>query len=133
VIIGGVVLDVPAVVGACHRDPYPEAVVWSTLDTGDVVVIPAVVLAEARGRIPATALDILDILLDLPNTVVIALDADTATYCGDVLAAQPPGARTDLAAAHAVVEAVRRGWPVTTNRGDVLTALDPAVQIDTLP
>jgi hypothetical protein len=133
VIIGGVVLDVPSVVGACRRDPYPEAVVWSTLDSGDVVAIPAAVLAEARMRIPAAALDILDVLLELPNTVVTAFDRAAATYCGQVLSTLPADQRPDLAAAHAVFEAIHRSWPVTTDRGPLLCALDPAVQIDAMP
>jgi hypothetical protein len=133
VIIGGVVLDVPSVIGACRRDPYPEAVVWSTLDTGDVVAIPAAVLAEARIRIPASGRDILDVLLDLPNTVVPTFDQAAATYCAHVLAALPADQRPDLAAAHAVFEATHRSWPVTTDRGALLATLDPTVQIDAMP
>ncbi|NNH69033.1 hypothetical protein HLB23_03955 [Nocardia uniformis] len=133
-IVGGVVLDVPGVVGACRRHPYPEAVVWTALHTGDVIVIPAAVLAEARsGRVSTEGLDILEVLLGLPQTVVAELDADTAQRCGVILAAASTPQGADLAAAQAVVEATRRRWPVTTNRSTVLTALDATTIIDEMP
>ena len=130
--IGGVVLDVAAVVGACLRYPYPEAVVWSGLDLGNVIAIPAAVLAEAQARLPMASLDILDVLLDLPNTVVPALDAPAARQCAALLALAPEH-RAQVAAAHAVYEAVRRGWPVTTNREQLLRNPDPGVHVDPMP
>jgi len=126
------VLDVAAVVGACLRDPYPEAVVWSGVDLGNVIAVPAAVLVEAEARIPGSSADILDVLLDLPNTVVPTLDKPAARRCAALLKAMPEH-RAQVAAAHAVYEAVRRAWPVTTNRGSLLSQLDPTAQIDAMP
>ncbi|QIS02707.1 hypothetical protein F5X71_10575 [Nocardia brasiliensis] len=130
--IGGVVLDVAAVVGACLRDPYPEAVVWSGIDLGNVIAIPAAILTEAEAHIPPNGLDILDVLLGLPNTVVPVLDQPAARRFARLLAAAPDHL-SQIAAAHAVSEAVRRDWPVTTNRGGLLTALSPDVRVDAMP
>lgn len=128
----GVVLDVPAVVGICRRAPYAEAVLWTTIANNGVIAIPATVLAEARGRLPAATLDILDVILGLPNTVVPELGAAVAAECGALLAGVPDN-RDQVAAAHAVIEAIAREWPVTTDRGKFLTALDERAQIDAMP
>lgn len=130
--IGGVVLDVAAVVGACLRDPYPEAVVWSGIDLGNVIAVPTAVLAEAQARIPVANVDILNVLLDLPNTVVPVLDEPAARQCAVMLALVPEHC-AQIAAAHAVYEAVRRGWPLTTNRAQLLQRLNPDVHVDLMP
>ncbi|MBF6065442.1 hypothetical protein IU500_34485 [Nocardia terpenica] len=132
--IGGVVFDVAGVRSFCRRDDlYAESVVWACVDTGDVIVIPSVVLAEARADIAAGALEVLAVLLELPNTVVPAFDTTAADRCAELLARLPADQRNVVSAAQAVAEAVDRGWPVVTDRGQLLQALDHRVIVDPLP
>lgn len=131
--IGGYVLDVAALVGVCRRRPYPEAVVWGTVLTDGVLVVPATVLTEARARIPATGRDILEVILGLPNTVVADLDPTAADRCGTLLSRLTGEEREKLSAAQATAEATGRGWPVATDRGALLSRLDPETDVDQLP
>ncbi|QIS10533.1 MULTISPECIES: hypothetical protein [Nocardia] len=131
--IGGYVLDVAALIGACRRKPYPESVIWGTVITHGVLVVPAAVLGEARARIPRSGLDILDVVLSLPNTVIADLNDVVAARCGTLLAAVSDDVRGQLSAAHAAIEGVNRGWPIATDRAGLLTRLLPAADVDQLP
>ncbi|MFI5778576.1 hypothetical protein [Nocardia sp. NPDC051570] len=131
--IGGYVLDVAALVGACRRHPYPEAVVWGTVLTDGVIVVPAAVLAEARARIPVSGTDILEAILGLPNTVIVDLDPVGADRCGVLLSRLTDDEREKVSAAQATAEAISRGWPVATDRGSLLNRLDPEADVDQLP
>lgn len=132
--IGGIVLDVAAVLSVCRRDGlYAESVVWACVDTGDVVVLPAAVLAEARAHLTGGQLDVLAMMRDLPNIIVSALDTDTADRCGRLLSRLSSHQRGLMSAAHAAIAGVDRGWPVLTDRGPLLLDLDTRVGVDRLP
>ncbi|RJO69978.1 hypothetical protein D5S18_29335 [Nocardia panacis] len=131
--VGGYVLDVAALIGACRRRPYPESVVWGTVITHGVLVVPAAVLDEARARVPPASADILEVLLSLPNTVIADLDEAVAARCGALLADAVEQRAGHLSAAHAAIEGVSRGWPIATDRAEFLISLLPSADVDPLP
>jgi hypothetical protein len=130
-VIGGWVLDVPAVVGIARRSPYPEAIVWTANETDGVVCIPAAVLAEASARVPAADRDILAVVLGLEITVVPELDQAVADDVGQLLArAGQPG---QLALGHAVRCATQRGWPLVTDRTELVRTMSSTIEVDDMP
>ncbi len=133
--IGGVVLDVAALRAFATRETlYAESVVWACVDSGDVIVVPTIALAEARAGLPAGQLEILTVLVELPNTVVPVFDVAAADRCTDLLARVPAGRELGAVSAAQVVDAgVSRAWPVVTDRGELLTLLDHRVLVDPLP
>jgi hypothetical protein len=132
--IGGVVLDVAALRSfAAREDLYAESVVWACVDSGDVILVPSIALAETRAGLPTAHLEVLAVLVELPNTVIAVFDAAAAGRCAELLARLPADHRGAVSAAQAVAEAVDRGWPVVTDRAELLAALDHRVLADPLP
>ncbi|GAB2553545.1 hypothetical protein [Nocardia heshunensis] len=129
----GVVFDRAALIEFAHQGPYALAIAFAVVDLSDTLIVPATALAEARAHVPVDRLPVLEVLLDLPTTVVIDLDRTAAwTQVGAVLAAAPQ-IPDGLSAAHVVVAGVGRDYPVVTDRGPVLQTLDPRVAVDELP
>jgi hypothetical protein len=151
-VIGGRVLDASTVVDFALVRPYSQALVWTAVEEGMVLVIPASALALAWADTPVEAHDALSVLLDLPNTVVEPLDTDEARRLGQLLAASIPRPatspdstahrakpdradpdRADLRVAHVVSCGLRRGWPIVTGDAPALRRVAPHVEIDDLP
>jgi hypothetical protein len=73
-----------------------------------------------------------NVLLGLPCTVVDDLDTAQARAVGAVLQdSGKPG--HDVAAAHVVHCAQRRGWPVVTSEPEPLLAIDGSTEVESLP
>jgi hypothetical protein len=138
-VIGGRVLDTSTLVDFALVRPYPQALVWTAVDAGMVLAIPATALAEAWARTPLDAQDALAVLLALPNTVVEPLDAAHAQMVGQMLSARSltrtgAGPVTDqVRAGHVATCGLRRGWPVVTGEASALRELDPGLDVDELP
>ncbi|MBF6125789.1 hypothetical protein [Nocardia brasiliensis] len=130
--LGGVVFDTAAVVSWANQANYAQAVVWATVGANNTIVVPATALAAARAHIPPHRLDILDVLLELPHTIITALDRGASERLGAAFAGNPD-AELLLPAGHAAAEAVARDWPCLTARPRKLRQLDPRVIIDLLP
>ncbi|MBO0853936.1 MAG: hypothetical protein J2P18_09220 [Nocardia sp.] len=130
--LGGVVFDTAAVVGWARRLPYVHAVAWATATAGHTIVVPAAVAAAGQALVPASRLDILGVLLDLPHTVIPALDIATVSKVGRLLTGRSD-ADALVAAGHAASEAVARNWPCLTARPDMLRRIDRKVLVDPLP
>ncbi|WP_405163960.1 hypothetical protein OG203_02225 [Nocardia sp. NBC_01499] len=130
--LGGVVFDTAAVVSWANQANYAQAVVWATVGAGNTIVVPATALAAARAHIPTDRLDILAVLLELPHTIITALDRAASERLGAAFAGRPD-AEILLPAGHAAAEAVARDWPCLTSRPKKLRQLDPRVIIDLLP
>lgn len=131
--IGGRVLDVSAIVGfATGQSVYAEALVMTAIDENIVLSIPAAALARACGVIPRGHELGVDVLLGLPCTVVDPLDTAQARALG-ALVGQSGDPDRDIAAAHVVHCAQRRGWPVVTNDPEPLLSLDSSIEIESLP
>jgi hypothetical protein len=132
-VIGGRVLDVTAVVGfSTGQSVYTEALVMTAIEENIVLTIPSTALARASALIPPGHELGLDVLLGLPCTVVDALDAVPARALGALLQ-QGGEPRGDIAAAHIVHCARRRGWPVVTSDPEPLLTLDGSIEIENLP
>jgi hypothetical protein len=132
-VIGGRVLDVNAVVGfSTGQSVYTEALVMTAIEENIVLTIPSTALARASALIPPGHELGLDVLLGLPCTVVDALDAVQARALGALLQ-QGGEPRGDIAAAHIVHCARRRGWPVVTSDHEPLLTLDGSIEIENLP
>jgi hypothetical protein len=138
-VIGGRVLDASTLVDFALVRPYPQAMVWTAVEAGMVLAVPATALAEAWARTPVSAQDALAVLLALPNTVVEPLDAADAQRVGHLLSAHAltrtgPGSGTDqVRAGHVATCGLRRGWPVVTGEASTLRELDPRLDVDELP
>jgi hypothetical protein len=133
---GGWVLDHHAVAAWARVQPYAQALVWSAMEVGMTVVVPAAVLPLAYADTIAGDHDVLRELLELPVTVFDPLTAAEAPELGRVLAmAVDPAAltRDALALAHVVHAASHRGWPVLTGNSAGLRALNPRLDVDELP
>jgi hypothetical protein len=132
-VIGGRVLDVTGVVGfSTGQSVYTEALVMTAIEENIVLTIPSTALARASALIPPGHELGLDVLLGLPCTVVDVLDAVQARALGALLQ-QGGEPRGDIAAAHIVHCARRRGWPVVTSDHEPLLTLDGSIEIENLP
>lgn len=124
-------LDASTLVGFALVQPYPQALVWTAVEEGMVLVVPTTALATAWARTPVDRHDALAVLLALPNTVLESFDPTTARQVGLMLGLSPtPDA---VRAGHVVACGLRRGWPVVTGEPDVLRHLDPGLDVDALP
>ena len=132
---GGWVLDHHAVAAWARVEPYAQALVWSAMEVGMTVAVPAAVLPMAYASTSERHHDVLHELMELPVTVFDPLTAADAPDLGLVLsAADPEGLRPDaLALAHVVQSAHRRGWPVLTGNAKGLRVLDPYLELNELP
>lgn len=130
--IGGRVFDVTAIVDfATARSVYAEALVMTAIEENIVLVVPGAALVRAAALIPAGHELGVDVLLGLPCTIVDALDAAHAPAVGALLRqCGQPG--VDVATAHVVYCAQRRGWPVVTNDPGPVLALDSSLEIESL-
>lgn len=93
-------------------------------ERGAEVTIPATALAQAVRRPERQAR--LARLIRQPTTVVVPLDRVDATNVGRVLSAS---GTSDIADAHVVVCARRRGQRVVTSDPDDLLRLDPTLEL----
>jgi predicted nucleic acid-binding protein len=129
--IGGVVLDASALLAFASGRPYPAAVVWHALEQGVVLVVPTAALADAQARLSPGDLAVLDVLLDLPVTVVDDLTRAQAAHVAALLA---KASRPDLLpAAHAATVARRRGVRLLTTDAGPVRTLAPDVDVDEIP
>jgi hypothetical protein len=130
-VIGGRIFDDTALVGfALGSSVYVRALVWATVEEGVVLAVPAAALARAWAQLAPVDRAALDVLLDLPNTVIENLTRTAACDVGALLAAAPTA---DIATGQAVDAARRRGWAVVTAAAPAARRLDPDVPVEELP
>lgn len=123
--IGGRVLDASAIVAFCTgRSVYAAALVWTAVEEGIVLVLPSTAVAAAWTQVEEKDHPVLEVLLQLPVTVVDDLTAARARAVG-VLG----GATLE---AHALLCARDRGWPLVTDNAVAYTASD-GTEIEQLP
>jgi predicted nucleic acid-binding protein len=125
-VIGGRVLDTSAVVAFASGDSiYAAALVWTAVEDGIVLVVPATAIAAAWGQLPDKDHPVLEVLLELPVTVVDDLDATRARNVG-ALGGDPLDA-------HALLCARDRGYPLITADAARHAGRRNGVEIDQLP
>lgn len=129
--IGGWVLDADALTGfAAGTSIYAQALVWTAVEEGIVLAVPATALARAVARVAERDQTALAVLLGLPVTVVDDLASQRAGEVGRLLAA---AAAEDLALGHAVRCAGQRGWPLVTGDKAAVRRLDKTIDVRELP
>jgi PIN domain nuclease of toxin-antitoxin system len=129
--LGGVVLDSTALLAFVSGRLYAAAVVWHAVEQGVVLMVPAVSLADAQARLAPADLQVIEVLGDLPVTVVIDLTRNEARQVAAMLA--KAGKPDCLAAGHAAWTARNRGMPVLTSDLALLRALAADIEINELP
>ena len=130
-VIGGRVLDSTALAAfAVGRPVYMRALVWAAVEANIVLAVPSAALGRAWGLLEQEHHAALQVLLDLPNTVIDELTPASAHDSGLLLAA---AGHSDIAAAQVASSARRRGWPAVTGEPGTLRKLGTAVQIEELP
>ena len=129
--IGGRVLDATALAAfAIGRPVYMRALVWAAVEANIVLAVPSAALGRAWGLLEPEHHAALQVLLDLPNTVIDELTPATAQESGLLLAA---ARQDDIAAGQVAACARRRGWPAVTGEPGALRKLDADVLIEELP
>lgn len=125
--IGGRVLDASAVVAfADGSSIYAAALIWTAVEEGLVILIPSSAIAAAWAQLPDKDHPVLDVLLQLPVTVVDDLDQTRAREVGAL--------GGDTLDAHALLCAAQRGWPLVTADTARYRRGSPAgVEIEPLP
>lgn len=109
--IGGRVLDTSALLTfARGTSVYAAAAVWTAIEESIVLVVPSTALAAAWTELAAEHWPVLDVLLQLPVTVIDALSEPRARTIG-----QLGGPQAD---AHAIACAQERSWPLLTAHPD---------------
>jgi predicted nucleic acid-binding protein len=125
-VINGRVLDTSALVAFARRESvYADALVWTAVEETIVLVIPSTAMAAALTQLDPKYHPVLEVLLNLPVTVVDPLDARRARTLGQLGGPQPD--------AHAAACAQERGWPVVTGDADRYAEFGDRVEIEVLP
>lgn len=131
--IGGRVLDTSALIDAATGGTiYTRAFVQTAVEVGLVLAVPATALQDAWAALPQDARPFLELILDMPVTVVEALTADMA-QAGGVAGQQARGGQYATTPAHVVQTAISRNWAVLTADPAPLEAINPEVYIERLP
>lgn len=125
--IGGRVLDASAVMAFCTGSSiYARAMVWTAAEEGIILVLPSTAVAAAWTQLPENDHPVLEVLLQLPITIVDDLTSTRARAVGRL-----GGATLD---AHALVCAHERGWPLVSDDPTRYTkAHTDGIEIDELP
>jgi hypothetical protein len=129
--IGGRVLDTTALAAfAIGRPVYVRALVWAAVEENIVLAVPSAALGRAWALLEPEHHPALQVLLDLPNTVIDELGPASALESGLLLAAS---GQDDIVAGQVAASARRRGWPAVTGDPATLRKLDTTVTIEELP
>jgi hypothetical protein len=129
--IGGRVLDATALAAfAIGRPVYVRALVWAAVEENIVLAVPSAALGRAWALLEPEHRPALQVLLDLPNTVIDELGPAGAQESGLLLAAS---GHDDIVAGQVAASARRRGWPAVTGEPGTLRKLDTTVTIEELP
>jgi hypothetical protein len=129
--IGGRVLDATALAAfAIGRPVYVRALVWAAVEENIVLAVPSAALGRAWALLEPEHHPALQVLLDLPNTVIDELGSISAHESGLLMAAS---GQDDIVAGQVAASAKRRGWPAVTGDPGTLRKLDSTVTIEELP
>ena len=105
---------------------YAAALVWTAVEEGIVLAVPATAAAAAWAQLREKDHPVLEVLLRLPATITDELTAARARAVG--------GLGGELADAHAVLCARDRGWPLVTGDSARYSGLDlSGVELESLP
>lgn len=133
-VIGGKVLDRTAIQDLAEaKSVYAAALGRVCIEHGITLAVPSTALMDAAAGVAPANWPFLDLLLDMPVTVVVNLDQPTAIAAGVAAHDTHLTREYDAAAAHTVYVAASRDWPVVTAAPAPLLAIDPTVEVEQLP
>lgn len=115
---------------AVGRPVYVRALVWAAVEANVVLSVPSAALGRAWALLDPEHHPALQVLLDLPITVIDPLDPASAMESGLLLGA---AGQDDVVAGQVAAIARRRGWPAVTGEPGSLRKLDSGVSIEELP
>ncbi|WP_232663600.1 hypothetical protein [Pseudonocardia sp. TRM90224] len=105
---------------------YSAALVWTAVEEGVVLVVPATAIAATWSQLRDKEHPVMEVLMRLPVTVVDELTADRARAVGSL--------GGELRDAHAVLCARDRCSPLVTADATQYLSMDLAgVEVETLP
>ncbi len=110
---------------ARRESVYADALVWTAVEESIVMVIPSTVVAAALAELDPKYHPVLEVLLQVPVTVVDALDVERARAVGLLGGSQPD--------AHAAACARERGWPVVTADAARYAEFGDVFEVEVLP
>jgi predicted nucleic acid-binding protein len=122
--VSGVTFDAGGLIALDKNDRRVVALLARAAELGARITVPASALAQAV-RTPAKQARLAR-LLRQPTTTIVPLDGPDATQVGLLLAASRT---TDIADAHVVICARRRGEPIVTSDPGDLQRLDPRARL----
>ncbi len=122
--MSGVTFDAGGLIALDRDDRRVIALLARAVEIGAKVTIPATALAQAM-RKPAQQAR-LSRLIRQPSTDLAVLDGSDATTVGILLAASRTA---DIADAHVVICARRKGEPIVTSDPEDLRRLDPEASL----
>jgi hypothetical protein len=132
-VIGGRVLDPTAVMAMAVGDsPYAQALLDVATQHNIPLAVPATALQAAWQAAAPEHWPWLELLAEAATVVVVPLDDDAARDAG-LLAALSGHPDAHPAACHAALVGIRRGWPVVTQRPEVIQVLSGQVRTETIP
>ena len=131
--IGGRVLDPTAVMAmAVGGSPYAQALLDVATQLNIPLAVPAVALEAAWQAAEPEHWPWLELLAEAATVIVVPLDAEQARDAG-LLAALSGNPGVHPGAPHSVLVGIRRGWPVVTQRPDMIQSLSGDVRTETMP
>jgi hypothetical protein len=134
VVIGGKVLDRTAIQDLAEaKSVYAVALGRVCVEHGITLAVPSTALMDTAASVAPANRPFLDLLLDMPVTVVVNLDQPTAIAAGVAAHDAHLTREYDAADAHTVYVAASRDWPVVTADPAPLLAINPTVGVEQLP
>ncbi|MEU4229566.1 hypothetical protein AB0F17_35160 [Nonomuraea sp. NPDC026600] len=134
--IGGRIFDTSAILDFSRGrggTQYTQAVVWSSLEDGLVIVVPAPAVAAAIAQLPDHRHDVVDVLLGMPITVVTEITRGSIPALAQTLRAANARAAYAGTIGAVALAAQQRGWPVLTREPAPLSELWPDVRLEVIP
>jgi len=129
--IGGRVLDSTALAAfATGRPVYMRALVWAAVEEHIVLAVPSTAPGRAWSLLEPDHHAALQVLLELPSTVIDELGTASAQESGLLMALS---GGDEIVAGQVAASAKRRGWPAVTGDRGALRKLDTQVAIEELP
>jgi len=127
-VIGGKVVDPSALAAYVRGSIAMDAWIAVAAQTGMVLYLPALPVAEVRAVYPDAESDLTDFLA-YPSVVYAELSRVEATKVAGFLA---ESRAWDGTAGHVILVARQRGWPVLTTDSERLQRLAPDLDVDLL-
>jgi len=112
--------------------PYAQALLDVATEMNIPLAVPAVALQSAWQAAEPEHWPWLELLAEAATVIVVPLDGEQARDAG-LLAALSGNPDVHPAASQSALIGIRRGWPVVTQRPDVIQHLSSDLRTETMP